>query len=202
MKILFDYMSKEITNLKAEKEEYKTKYLARKEVSNSLSTQINEHHSLVTESSLVKELQAEIRGRHHLYILSIDRRDLIIHEYEQRVIQLKQQAAGEVARQVDLRLRRILEERASALPWRELTVSDCPDNVGIYLERSLLSLSTTPKTPIKTQDGINNQDPVGQGLLLSALLPPRRRRPRGTSSSPCDCKISHLRRTFYNKFAD
>jgi hypothetical protein len=131
MKILFDYMSKEITNLKAEKEEYKTKYLARKEVSNSLSTQINEHHSLVTESSLVKELQAEIRGRHHLYILSIDRRDLIIHEYEQRVIQLKQQAAGEVARQVDLRLRRILEERASALPWRELTVSDCPDNVSV-----------------------------------------------------------------------
>jgi hypothetical protein len=131
MEVIFDYVSKKITNLKAERETYKKQYLAQKEISNSLSTQINDNHSLVTESSIVKELQAEIRGRNRFYNLSIDRRDLIIYDFEQRVVQLKQQAPGEVAGQVALRLRRILEERAAALPSRELTISDCPDNVSV-----------------------------------------------------------------------
>jgi hypothetical protein len=146
MEVIFDYVSKKITNLKAERETYKKQYLAQKEISNSLSTQINDNHSLVTESSIVKELQAEIRGRNRFYNLSIDRRDLIIYDFEQRVVQLKQQAAGEVARrvelrlrrideevakQVELRLRRLDEESAWALPSRELTVSDCPDNVSV-----------------------------------------------------------------------
>jgi hypothetical protein len=79
MKIIFDYMSKEITQLRAEKEGYKKQYLAQKEISNSLSTQINDNHSLVTESSMVKELQAEIRGRKRFYNLTVDRRDVTIH---------------------------------------------------------------------------------------------------------------------------
>jgi hypothetical protein len=79
MKIIFDYMSKEITQLKAEKETYKKQYLAQKEISNSLSTQINDNHFLVTESSMVKELQAEIRGRKRFYNLTVDRRDVTIH---------------------------------------------------------------------------------------------------------------------------
>jgi hypothetical protein len=80
---------------------------------------------------MVKELQAEIRGRKRFYNLTVDRRDRIIHDLEQRIVQLAQQTAGEVARQVDSRLRRILGERALALPSRELTVSDCPDNVSV-----------------------------------------------------------------------
>jgi hypothetical protein len=66
MEVIFDYVSKKITNLKAERETYKKQYLAQREISNSLSTQINDNHSLVTESSIVKELQAEIRGRNRL----------------------------------------------------------------------------------------------------------------------------------------
>jgi hypothetical protein len=58
------------------------------------------------------------------------------------------------------------------------------------------------ETTITIQDGISNQDPDGQDLFSSLLSPRRRRRPRGISSSSCDCKISHLRCTFYNKFAD
>jgi len=63
MKIIFDHMSKEIATLKAEKESYKNKYLEQQKIANSLNAQIHDNHSLVTESSLVKELRAELMGR-------------------------------------------------------------------------------------------------------------------------------------------
>ena len=63
MKIIFDHMSSEITKLKAEKESYKNKYLEQQKIANSLNAQIHDNHSLVTESSLVKELRAELVGR-------------------------------------------------------------------------------------------------------------------------------------------
>ena len=63
MQVIFDYMSKEMMRLEAEKEEHKKKYLEQKEIANRLSDQINDNHSLVTESSLVEELQTEIRQR-------------------------------------------------------------------------------------------------------------------------------------------
>jgi hypothetical protein len=67
MKAIFDVMSNEITKLKSEKEDNKKKYLEQKRISDSLSDQINDNHSLVTESSLVKELQADIRRRRRAY---------------------------------------------------------------------------------------------------------------------------------------
>jgi hypothetical protein len=57
------------------------------------------------------------------------------------------------------------------------------------------------ETTITIQDGTSNQDPVGQDLFPS-LLPPRRRRPKGISSSPRYRKIPHRRYTFYNEFTD
>jgi hypothetical protein len=63
MQVIFDYMSKEMMRLEAEKEECKKKYLEQKEIANRLSDQINDNHSLVTESSLVEELQTEITQR-------------------------------------------------------------------------------------------------------------------------------------------
>lgn len=63
MKVLFDHMSKETKELKAEKEAYKKKYLEQEKIATSLSAQINDNHSLVTESSLVKELRTELTQR-------------------------------------------------------------------------------------------------------------------------------------------
>jgi hypothetical protein len=73
MKVIFDYMSNEITKLKAGKADYKKRYLEQKKIADSLSDQINDYHSLVTESSLVKESQADVRRRRRVYRQSLDR---------------------------------------------------------------------------------------------------------------------------------
>lgn len=93
MKIIFDHMTSEITKLKAEKESHKNKYLEQQKIANSLNAQINDNHSLVTESSLVKELRAELMGRRlshrsdrARFDQHLDEVGREIREYRQRLI--------------------------------------------------------------------------------------------------------------------
>jgi predicted P-loop ATPase/GTPase len=115
MKVIFDYMSNEITKLKAEKEDYKKRYLEQKNIADSLSDQINDNHSLVTESSVVKELQAEIRRRRRSYRQSLDRTRRIEREVLQEAIQVQQRFSDQLASM----LQQIEEKKALALQQTE-----------------------------------------------------------------------------------
>jgi Zn-finger protein len=97
MRVIFDHMSNEITKLKAEKEEYKKRCLEQKRITDSLSDQINDNHSLVTESSLVKELQAEIRRGRRAYRQFLDGARRTEREILQEAIQVQQRFSDQLA---------------------------------------------------------------------------------------------------------